>query len=230
MVSRAERARRAKQAAAAKGSSAPARTDRTKAEVLHGASETFRTAELGLSDLLGADPNRRMPGLRNLVVFGHATTQAIQNLRSLEQTFDDWYAPIRADMRADPLMKFFWDLRSEILKEGTAGQIGDSLHIHHLDSHDLQPILSNPPPGARGFFIGDSLGGNGWEIELPDGTITKYYIALPDNITVDHAFHFQSPPAEHHGQALTDTSVEALARLYVDALREVVEKARAHFN
>ena len=177
--------------------------------------------ELGLADLIGDEPTRRMPGLRNLVVFGHATTQAIQNLRSVEPAFDEWYGPVQAELRADPLMKFFWDLRSQILKEGSAGPIGNAVHIKHLNTKDLQPILSNPPPGARGFFIGDAVGGSGWEIRLPDGSTTKYYIALPPEVSMEHTFRFEAPPVEHRGQPLPDMSVQALSRAYVDGVRRL---------
>jgi hypothetical protein len=232
MTSRAERTRRARQSAAAKeDKSRPTTVKRNTAQILQGVTETFQMVELGLLNLLGLDPRLRMPGLRNLVVFGHATTQALQNIRSVDRVaFDEWYAPIQAEMRIDPLMKFFWDLRSQILKEGTTGQIDNSLHIHHLDMADLQPILSNPPPGAQDFFVGDALGGSGWHIRLPDGTMTTYYVALPDNISMDHAFHFQQAPTMHKGQVLTDTSVETLARLYMAELRTVVEQAQARFG
>jgi len=38
------------------------------------------------------------------------------------------------------------------------------------------------PPGATSFFIGDELGGTGWEVSQPDGSTEKYYIDLPEEI------------------------------------------------
>jgi hypothetical protein len=170
-----------------------------------------------------------MPGLRNLAVYGHATTQALQNLRSVNSDFDAWYEPIRNEMKGDPLMKYFWDLRSRILKEGTVGTSGMSGQLT-FDSDSLKPLLQNPPPGATGFFIGDDLGGSGWDIELPDGTTQQYYVDLPSEITVEHNFLFEEPPTIHNGEAIEDTSAQGLSRLYVDAVRSIVEQAKARFG
>lgn len=60
-----------------------------------------------------------------MCVHRHTTTQALQNLRSVDDGFDAWYEPIREDMRSDPLMKFSWDLRSEILKRGTLAGLAE---------------------------------------------------------------------------------------------------------
>lgn len=42
--------------------------------------------------------------------------------------------------------------------------------------------MQNPPPGAKDFYLTDELGGSSWEVELPDGSTTKYYAQLPDGI------------------------------------------------
>ena len=39
------------------------------------------------------------------------------------------------------------------------------------------------PPGATSFFIGDELGGTGWEVPQPDGSTEKVlYFDLPEEI------------------------------------------------
>jgi hypothetical protein len=58
-------------------------SERTADSVLNDAAQTLETADWGLADFTGPDPRRRMPGLRNLVVFGRAMTNALQNLRSV---------------------------------------------------------------------------------------------------------------------------------------------------
>src|SRR5438132_10702126 len=105
--------------------------DRTSADVLRAARQTLATVEKGLADLASGDPNRRVAGLHNLVVFGRAVTNVLQNLRSSEPDFDAWYGPHRAEMEADPLLKYLYELRSEILKEGVS-PLGTSMHIHHF--------------------------------------------------------------------------------------------------
>jgi hypothetical protein len=205
---------------------------RDAAAILRDAAETLETAEIGLSDLLDrGNPPRRMPGLRNLIVFGRAVTNVLQNLRTpVGSAFDEWYGPIRERMANDELLKYFYSLRSVILKQGSMPPVGSSMYIEHLDSQELQPLMENPPPGARSFFIGDRLGGSGWEVELPDGGVEKYYVALPGDLKVTTTLHFDQPPATHAGQSLEDTSIEALARHYVEYLRRLVREATAAFG
>ncbi len=201
--------------------------------ILRDAFETLQTAEWGLADVLGADPRRRMPGLRNLIVFGRAVTNVVQNIRSAVggDHFDAWYSPLQDEMRQDELLRYFYQRRSEILKEGSVGQVTTSMHISQLNTSELQPLMQNPPPGAKGFFIGDQLGGSGWEVELPDGSITKYYVALPEDLSrrITTRLHFSDPPSTHKGRSLADTSIEALAQHYVAYLRTLLEAAQQHF-
>jgi hypothetical protein len=182
-----------------------------------------------LRDLTGEDPARRIPGLYNVVVFGRAITFTVQNLRHIEDGFDDWYTPRRKQMEDDPLMKYFSLLRNEIEKEGGAS-LKTSLHIEYLNTADLAPLMQNPPPGAKNFFIGDNVGGNGWEIELDDGSTEKYYVQLPESARMSAQLHFPDPPTEHRGQQIKDTSVENLARLYVGFLASLVKEAESEFG
>jgi len=174
-----------------------------------------------------------MSGLRNLVVFGRAMTNVLQNLRSVvgKVEFDKWYESWQESMRSDELLRYFYQLRTETLKQGTL-QTTTSTFINRLDTRDLQPLMQNPPPGARGFFIGDQLNDNGWEVELSDGNVVKYYVSLPDSVQeqVTGRFHFLDAPESHGGQTLQDTSVEHLAQLYVEYLQNLLAEARTHFN
>lgn len=69
--------------------------------------------------------NERTPSateVMDISVYGRATTSALQTLRRVNRAaFDEWYAPIRDWMEGDPLMKYFYDLRNRILKEGQTG-------------------------------------------------------------------------------------------------------------
>jgi len=132
--------------------------DRTSAEILRAARQTLATAEKGLADVSSGDPNRRVAGLHNVVVFGRAVTNVLQKLRSTEPGFDAWYGPHRAQMEGDPLLKYLYRLRSEILKEGIL-PLSTSMHIHRLRFPDDIARLGPPPPNAKSFFIGDNLGG-----------------------------------------------------------------------
>jgi hypothetical protein len=203
--------------------------ERNTGEVLRRVREILSTCQLGLRDLTGEDPARRIPGLYNVVVFGRATTIAVQNLRNIEDEFEEWYEPHQKAMEDDPLMKYFSRLRNTILKEGGA-TVSSSLYIEHLDTADLAPLMENPPPGAKSFFIGDNVGGSGWEIELGDGSTAKYYVQLPESVLMSAQLNFPDPPTEHKGHPVEDTSVENLASLYVDFLVDFVKEAESRFG
>jgi len=66
---------------------------RNTASVLARAEQTLATAMLGLRLLKEGKPEQRTAGLWNVVVFGRAVTNVLQNLRSTEPSFDEWYAP-----------------------------------------------------------------------------------------------------------------------------------------
>jgi hypothetical protein len=156
-------------------------TEKTTGGVLRCVDETLATAKLGLRDVVHGGPERRLGGLRNLIVFGRAVTNVLQNLRSTEPAFDTWYEPYVKEMRDDPLLKYFYILRSEILKEGRL-ETGSRLHIRSFSfPGDLQR-LGPKPSGAKTFFMGDQAGGSGWEVELPDGSTEKLYLDLPGDI------------------------------------------------
>lgn len=200
---------------------------RTTNQVLKDAEETLKTAKNGLDDLLKGHPERKLPGLRNLIVFGRAVTNVLQNLRSTEEYFDNWYLPFQEEMKNDSVMSYFYKLRSEILKQGILN-VGTSTHLKEFNFPKDLYKLGPPPLNARAFFMGDENGGSGWEVELPNGTKEKYYIDLSSDFG-NVNFIFPEPPKNHFGNELKDTSVEHLSQLYYDYLKNLVEKAKDKF-
>lgn len=166
---------------------------RSTEDILRGARDTLRTAELGLADLMGDDPGRRIPGLRNLVVFSRAVTNVLRNLRSPEAGFDAWYEPDVVEMRADPLMRYFYKLRSAILKQGEVTTT-PSVNVEGFDFSRDRHLWGNPPPNAAAMFIGDQLGGAGWLVKRSDGTEDPYYVKLPKHI-MDARLHLPESPS-----------------------------------
>lgn len=201
----------------------------TQADVLRKTGELLVTTQRGLRDLIGSDPTVRTMGLYNVAVFGRSVTLALQNLRTLDrQGFDDWYTPFASEMAEDSLMKYFTNLRNEILKEGPP-RMNVSFSMENLDSETMNRLMKDPPPGATGFFMGDQRGGSGWDIELPDGTTTQYYVQLPPDLQVEVSLHLPDPPTEHRSEPLADTSAIGLSTAYVEYLGELVQKAESHF-
>ncbi len=199
--------------------------------ILRAVDDTLQTAEFGLADLSASDPRRRVAGLRNLIVFGRAVTNVLQKLKTpLGTAFDDWYLSVQQRMRDDELMKYFYKLRSEILKEGSIGPLSTHTHIGSLGPADMQLLQEGAPPGAKAFFMGDRLGGDGWEVELADGTKETYYVTLPGEIDATTSLHFKDAPTEHQGEQIEDTSIGALAARYIAYIRQLVSEASKRFG
>jgi len=203
-------------------------TNKTTGGLLASAEQTLATARAGFEDLTGPMPERRLSGLRNLVVFGRAVTNVLQNLRSTEPGFDEWYAPLVREMESDPLLRFVYKLRSEILKEGTV-PTSVSAHIRHLDFPGDFAKFGPPPPNARSFFIGDQNGGSGWEVALPDGRVDKYYAALPGDVG-QVSVHLVGAPTEHLGQQLSDGRLETVCAAYLSYLERLLAQAKLRFG
>lgn len=199
----------------------------TSVEILGRARETLATARLGLDDILGEQAQRRLSGVRNLNVFGRAVTNVLQNLRSIESNFDSWYQPYVDEMRADPLLRYFYRWRSEILKEGIL-RTGSSIHVHSFNFPD--DLLRHGPPPARAtsFFIGDQSGGSGWLVELPNGITEKFYVDMPEDL-VTSSVHFRDAPDLHLGIPVPDKSIETLSFLYFSYLESMLHSALAEF-
>lgn len=132
-------------------------------------------------------------------------------------------------MRNDPLLRYFVDLRNEILKEG-GPQHSVSTYIRELGPQQMEALQAARPPGARTFFMGDALGGSGWEVELSDGEVEKYYVDLPEKWGVRVELHFPAPPTEHLGQPIADTSLLNLSRLYIAYLQSLLDAAEQQFG
>ena len=198
---------------------------KSTSSVLQRTEETLYTAMLGLKALESSDPRERMAGLRNLIVFGRAVTNVLQNLRSIEPEFESWYSPYVAEMSVDPLMKFFYKLRSEILKQGslpTGFEMTFSGNPYELIKR------SQPPPGAKSFFIGDEIGGSGWEVELPDGSKIKYYVAIPSdlpNFDLTIKLYFSGAPESMRG-----VHIKELCAKYIAYLDKLTKEAKRKFH
>jgi hypothetical protein len=186
---------------------------------------TLQTAKLGLDDLLDPSRARRMSGLRNLIAFGRSVTFVLQNLRSVAPDFDEWYGPHQDALKADPLMRYFVDARNELEKQGKLS-VATSTRLHSFSGEDIRK-LGRPPVGAKSFFMGDQLGGSGWEVELADGSVEKYYVELPLSL-VEVRQQFSNLP-EALAPELKGASIEELSQRYIDRLTALVNEAKAHF-
>lgn len=150
-------------------------------EILDRTEQTLETAKQGYEDLMASNKSRRFLGLRNLIVFGRSVTFILQNLKSIvgEEQFSSWYKNHQDSLKEDTVMKYFVKLRNELEKQGKL-PVSTSVKINHFSTDMLNKYPK--PKGTVGFFIGDQFGGSGFEVQLPDGTIEKYYVELPTDV------------------------------------------------
>lgn len=194
--------------------------------IIKRAEETLQTAKHGYDDLIDKNKNRRFSGLRNLIVFGRSVTWVLQNLRSvIKEEFDNWYIPEQEKMKNDPLMRYFVNARNELEKQGKLS-VATSVSIHSFSPGDIGKFGS-PPPGAKGFFIGDQFGGTGWEVEIPGGTKEKYYVELPADIGWVKQHFINFPKTEI--PELKGKSMEELCEIYLTRLEMLLVSARERF-
>jgi hypothetical protein len=201
---------------------------KTTGSILTNATQTLAGARLGLEDVQGPKPERRLAGARNLVVFGRAVTNVLQNLRSTEPAFDSWYEPYVKEMEGDPLLRFLYKLRSEILKEGVMST-GVSAYLSTFRFPEDMARLGPPPPNAKSFFIGDQNGGVGWEVAVGEGQLEKYYVELPGDIG-EVSLHLHNAPSDHLGSKISDDRLETICEAYIRYLEKMVRDAQTRFG
>jgi len=198
----------------------------TISDIIRRAEETLQIARCGLEDLLNPIRNRRFIGLRNLIVFGRSFTWVLQNLKPIiGDDFNTWYLIEQNTMATDPLMQYFVKARNQLEKEGKLN-ISTYAYIRSFSSSDIQKF-GPPPTGAKGFFIGDNLGGSGWEVELPGGRIEKYYVDLPQSIGEVKQIFSDFPEAK--APELAGKPIEELSEMYLKHLEELLNRARDKF-
>jgi hypothetical protein len=191
-------------------------------------------ARAGLTDATGADPRKRRPGLMNLFTYGRSVTLTMQTMKGVDPAFDAWWKPYQEQMAADPLMSYFNTTRTDIIH---AGELRTSNYTR-IGSEGAPPvdigklmaeINAHAPPNAVRTFFGDQLGGNGWLVQMPDGTQETVYFDLPEG-TPDSGLHLPDAPIEHNGQPITDPSIRNLGGLYLTTLSRIVDEFIARFS
>jgi hypothetical protein len=82
------------------------------------AGTMLRVVQQGLRDMQDTGHDRILLGFLGVVVFGRSMTLVMQNLRRHdEDAFNSWYAPWQAEMKDDPLMRYFCDLRTKVIHQ-----------------------------------------------------------------------------------------------------------------
>ena len=102
----------------------------TPTQAVTRAGTMLRMVHQGLRDMQETDQDRILLGFLGVVVFGRSMTLVMQNLRRHDQeAFDSWYAPWQEEMKGDPLMRYFYVLRTMVIHHD-APAIGILLAAH----------------------------------------------------------------------------------------------------
>lgn len=187
------------------------------------AESILQTAQLGFSDFVGPPGPRTIAGLHNVFVFGRSVTLVIQNLSGKAPGFAEWYQPYRESMAADTSLKYFVEVRNEILKQG---KLDTQPVVRNLNIRDAYK-MGKPPPNHKGIFIGDEYGGSGWVVELPDGSEVKYYATPPAGLIQCDLVFGEIP--ERFKDAIGSRSIRSMAEGYLSLLAKIVADCRNQF-
>lgn len=118
------------------------------AEAIGFAKELLATAELGLADARSSDPRRWTSGLYVAIVFGRSVTLALQNGRSEDPAFEDWYQSWQRRMKDDVLLSAMDQLRVSIVhKVGPAARHGGTIVVFD-DVPGFEGCLLEAPSGG----------------------------------------------------------------------------------
>lgn len=193
--------------------------------IIKNAEDMLKTAKYGLSYLKTENPYHLPTGIRNVLTFGREVPRILQRLKRRESDFSEWYAPYRTELENDPLMKYLYRLRNDVLKEGKM-PVKSKTCIEALNTNWVNQLPK--PPNTKGFFIGDNLGGSGFIIALPDGSTEKLYLKLPWD-TVITSTHFEDMPNSHLGKTINGMSIKEVCELYLQYLTKIIEDAKEKF-
>lgn len=179
------------------------------ADRLESIRAALRSTEHAVEDFdkAGADWFRRETAFANFVTHARRITFLIQRLKD-ERGFVEWYSPFQAELVADPVSKFFCDLRTEVAHER-------SVKIDLCFSFTTGPIMTSariemdPADGKVVVYDAEDTSEN----PMPVPT-EAYWSASADAL-----------PPEVQGKPIND-----LMRQHLERLRRIVAAAHVRFS
>jgi glutaminyl-tRNA synthetase len=190
----------------------------TAMEAVSKAERHLQTALFGLEDM--GRPDRLVSGLHNAVVFGRAVTFALQNMSGHVDGFDEWWETKQSEMKSNPLLVAFKDLRTRIEKVAES-DVGTRLFVNFDEEFWKRAVPG--PPNATGpqYEAGSSYAW--WNVPSPDGTTERYYFSVPDG------FHSITSVILTFPDGLRQQPAVELVNKYLDFMSEIVKAARTRF-
>lgn len=144
-------------------------------QVVTRADTMLRMVSQGFRDMGEADEDRVLLGFLGVVVFGRSMTLVMQNLRTYDrEAFERWHEPWQEEMKGDPLMLYFYKLRTMVVHKD-APAIGSVLAATGKSAPPIGSITVDdlpPPDGHLGEPIDDTSMGN----------LCRLYLAYPERM------------------------------------------------
>jgi hypothetical protein len=196
-------------------------------DILRSAHEALDTAHLGYA-MVRDVPSRRLPGLRNVVMFGAFVGASFEELRESGPHGNDWYKSIRKKIVDSPVTRLFRELQTEFRKRDAAGVSSQARLKTFNYPADLEK-LGKRPPRATELFMGDEIGGTGWEVELAPGRRGKYYVVLPAEYGTVDVFLSNTPIVQTSRDPRPIDIVDTSDR-YVSLLDDTLRGAELQFR
>lgn len=195
----------------------------TAASTIREAEQTLRTARSGLLDLCGSGRPRRLPGLRNLLVFGQAVIDILGYGDMTDPKYGPWFEHQRQTIESEPLMQHMARIRELVLAR-------TELPHYSSVSPKFKPTeiarLGSAPAGAKGFFLGNDSLGIGWLIGFASGGEERYFVEFPGTFSIDELVDALPVPADES----LKRPLEELCAFYFARLDQLLGEARREFR
>jgi hypothetical protein len=196
-------------------------------EILRIAHESLDTAHLGYA-MVRDMPSRRLAGLRNVVMFGNFVGTSFEELRDTGPAGADWYKSIRKKIADSPVTRLFRELHAEFRKRDAAG-VSSQARLRTFNYPADLDKLGKRPPRATELFMGDEIGGTGWEVELAPERRGRFYVVLPAEYGTVDVFLSGTPIVQTSRDPRPIDIVDTCDR-YVSLLDDTLRGAELQFR
>jgi hypothetical protein len=171
----------------------------------------------------GTEGSQRTLSFWNFISALVATRNALRHAMKAETAFEAAFQSHWQDIESDQLFTCLVRLRNELYHEKPT-RIATGMYIRQIV---VSPDLMGPAPAPNAsMFIGDQLGGSGWEVPQPDGSVEKFYRELPEGSV---EIHYQLPerlqPSEHKGEDVSRLGLKEIAHRALSLLQSKTREA-----
>ena len=169
-------------------------------DVLRRAKQIYRIALIGLEDSSSPILARKWAGVCNVLVWGRAVTNILQNLKNIvgEAEWLAWYEPRQKEMRDDPMLKWCATTRSDLLKNLSV----EVVFTHNMPIDDyFWDLIDQRPDDALGPIVGfNEADEPGWWVGGDGGRVFhRATIKSKDRKRISSDVEFKSYPSTHFG-------------------------------